>query len=405
MSNSFRIYLPLALFFYLLNALPAGAQQPKTILPLGPYLQIRDGLNHSAMVFNEQRKATVAFLGGSITFGTGWRDSICAYLSDRYPLVKFHFIAAGIPSLGSLPHAFRLQRDVLDSGVVDLLFIETAVNDRVNLTDSLTQVRALEGIVRHARKANPKIDMVLMSFADPSKTADYQRHIVPAEIANHEMIAGYYRLPSINLAKQVHDQVANGEYSWENDFKDLHPSPFGHEVYFRTMKKLLDSSLQLPSLQKNRVRQMPKPIDPHNLANGRYYAITNASHDAGWRLIRDWTPDNDISTRAGFVHQDMLVSVVPSSEATLHFSGTAVGIAIVSGPDAGFISYSIDGRPFKMKDLYTEWSAGLYLPWYILFDSALAPGRHILKIRTVEKKNDLSKGNACRIVYFLVNGK
>ena len=44
--------------------------------------------------------------------------------------------AAGIPSVGSNGHAFRLQRDILMRGPVDLLFIETAVNDVSNFPES-----------------------------------------------------------------------------------------------------------------------------------------------------------------------------------------------------------------------------------------------------------------------------
>jgi sialidase-1 len=109
----------------------------------------------------------------------------------------------------------------------------------VNGTDSLTQVRDLEGIVRHAKRVNPLMDIMMMSFADPDKSSDYAKGKIPAEVANHELVAQYYNLPSINLAKEVYDKIKNKEFSWENDFKDLHPSPFGQELYFVTMKSLL----------------------------------------------------------------------------------------------------------------------------------------------------------------------
>ena len=74
----------------------------------------------------------VAFLGGSITYNSGWRDSVMQYLEDRFPETVFEFVSAGIPSMGSTPAAFRLSRDVLDNGPVDLLFEEAAVNDATN---------------------------------------------------------------------------------------------------------------------------------------------------------------------------------------------------------------------------------------------------------------------------------
>src|ERR1035438_6045096 len=125
------------------------------LLPYTDYFKIRNGLPNFFKKIRNHQGLTVAFLGGSITYNQGWPDKLCKYLQERFPGLKFHFIAAGIPSLGSLPHVFRLKRDVMDSGIVDLMFVEAAVNDRVNGTDSLTQVRDLEGIIRHAKKINP----------------------------------------------------------------------------------------------------------------------------------------------------------------------------------------------------------------------------------------------------------
>ena len=145
----------------------------KPPLPYHDYFKIRDGISHFYRKIEDQQPVTVAFLGGSITYNPGWRNMVCKYLQERFPKTEFHFIAAGIPSLGSLPDAFRLKRNVLDSGKIDLLFVEAAVNDQANGTDSLTQIRSLEGIVRHARMSNPDMDIAFFSFADPDKLKDY----------------------------------------------------------------------------------------------------------------------------------------------------------------------------------------------------------------------------------------
>src|SRR3569833_3035786 len=155
----------------------------KNDLPLSDFYRVRNGLPHFYEKISKQKNITVAFLGCSITYNPGWRPMVCDYLKEQFPGVKFHFIMAGIPSLGSLPHVFRLQHNVLDSGNVDLLFLEAAVNDRVNGTDSLTQIRDLEGIVRHAKKSNPAMDIVLMEFAVPYKNKDYDEGKTPVEVS------------------------------------------------------------------------------------------------------------------------------------------------------------------------------------------------------------------------------
>lgn len=383
--------------FIFKNAFPV-----KKTLPNTDYLKLRGGLKNSYTVFRGSKKATVAFLGGSITYNKGWRNKTCAYLKERFPETDFRFIAAGIPSLGSLPHAFRLQRDLLDSGKIDLLFVEAAVNDRANGTDSLTQILALEGIVRHAKSQNPNMDIVLMSFADPDKTKDYEQGKEPIEVKNHELIAEYYQLPSINLAKEVRDKMLRKEFSWAYDFKDLHPSVFGQELYFSAIKKLLSLSFDNSKTLLNNKLEL-QPLNKNNFNNGKYYSVDKAIYDAQWALNKDWTPTDGLPTREGFVHVPMLVSTTSGSALTFNFKGTAVGISIVSGSDVGMIEYSIDNAPFKKLDLYTQWSGQLHLPWYLIFGSGLTQESHTLQIKISSEKNPKSKGNACRIVHFLVN--
>lgn len=386
------------------NMLLQASYPVKQPLRYNNYVSVRGGITHALEAITKNKKATVAFLGGSITYNPGWRDKVSAYLQERFPQTQFHFIAAGIPSLGSLPHAFRVQQDVLDSGKIDLLFVEAAVNDRVNGTDSTTQVKTLEGIIRHVKAANPATDIIMMGFANTDKNDDYSKGIIPAEIANQEMIAAHYNLPSINLAKEVYDKIQNKEFTWDDDFKDVHPSPFGQALYFATIKKLLalcfyDSLAALTSTT------LPLPINKNNISNGRYVDVSNAKADAKWQLVKDWSPTDGLSTRDGFVHVPMLVSNTPGAILQLAFKGTAAGICVIAGGDAGMIEYSIDHAVFKTIDLYTQWSSFLHLPWYLLLGSGLKDANHTLTIRISNSKNLASKGNACRIVHFLVNGE
>lgn len=373
-------------------------------LPNISFFQVREGIPNACLQI-KKGAATVAFLGGSITHNPGWRDSVGQYLQTKFPQTKFHFINAGIPSLGSLPDVFRFQQDVLDSGEIDLLFVEAAVNDCVNKTDSITQVRSLEGIVRHARKYNPKVDIILMSFAGPEKLKIYESGKIPVTVHNHEMVASHYNLPSINLAKEVYDRIKAGEFSWEKDFKDVHPSPFGQKIYFNTMKELLEKCFEKSANNKtNEVfYPVPVPLDKWNFEDGKYMSISKAHLQQGFKLIKNWTPEKGVQTREGFVNRSMLEATIPGSSLTLSFKGTAVGMAIISGPDAGIVEYSIDEGKHQSIDLYTQWSSYLHLPWYVLFAGDLENKQHNVKVRISKDKNAASKGTACRIVYFLLN--
>jgi sialidase-1 len=99
----------------------------------------------------------------------------------------------------------------------------------------------------------------------------------------------------------------------------------------------------------------------------------------------------------------MLEAEIPGSECRFTFDGTAVGIFVVAGPDAGMVEFSIDGHPFQRQDLMTQWSPSLHIPWTFVFDADLSPGRHELLMRVAADKNPNSNGHAVRIVAMLAN--
>ncbi|MCK4989496.1 MAG: SGNH/GDSL hydrolase family protein, partial [Bacteroidales bacterium] len=210
----------------------------RSVLPLvsRDFHSSEDGLGNSKIKFEREKQGTVAFLGGSITQNGGWRDSVCTYLQQRFPQTQFTFIPAGISSMGTTPGAFRLQRDILSKGPVDLLFVEAAVNDATNGRSKKEQIRGMEGIIRHTLKDNRAADIVVMHFVDPDKMETYNRGETPEVIANFNLVTAHYKLGTINLAKEVTDRINNGEFTWEEDFINLHPSPFGQSIYFCSMK-------------------------------------------------------------------------------------------------------------------------------------------------------------------------
>ncbi|TLU98062.1 SGNH/GDSL hydrolase family protein [Dyadobacter luticola] len=363
-----------------------------------PYIEVNKGLGNAFEKFTKEKKGTVAFLGGSITHNPGWRNKTSQYLQEHFPDTEFTFIAAGIPSLGSTPHAFRFSRDVLAKGTPDLLFVEAAVNDRGNGFSEKAQIRGLEGILRQMYAKNPNANVVMMAFAEPHKNTDYEKRKEPTEVAVHQRVAKYYGAAYINLAKEVYDRITAGEFNWKYDFKDLHPSPYGQEVYFQTIKELL----KMESKPENAI-QLPTPIDEFSYAKASYHALTEAKNLKNFTLVSDWKPADKVSTREGFVNVPMLVGEQADASFDLDFKGRGIGIALISGPDAGKITYTIDGKKPQTLDLFTQWSNQLHLPWYLMLADELSSGKHKLHLAIDQNKNEKSVGTALRVVHFLVN--
>ncbi|MFY0625765.1 MAG: SGNH/GDSL hydrolase family protein [Reichenbachiella sp.] len=366
---------------------------------------MRGSMKNSKIVFERTKKGRVAFVGGSITNMSGWREMIYAYLEDRFPDTEFEFIAAGISSMGTTPAAFRLERDVLSKGKIDLLFEEAAVNDATNFRTDPEQIRGMEGIVRRLKKANPAIDIVMMHFVDPDKMKDYRAGKEPKVITNHNRVAEYYSIPTINLAKEVTVRIDQGEFSWENDFKNLHPSPFGQKIYANSISRFLENAYypQLDDDDKLSAKLIPPPLDPFSYENGKLIDQQMAKTSKGWEIDTLWNPNDGTRTRPNYVDVPMLISETPGSSLSLKFEGTAIGLAVAAGRDAGIIEYRIDKGEWKKQNLFTQWSTNVHLPWYYTLSGDLENKKHLLEVKISDQKDDRSIGHACRIRYFYVN--
>lgn len=84
----------------------------------------------------------------------------------------------------------------------------------------------------------------------------------------------------------------------------------------------------------------------------------------GWKAYQNWIPTDKTGTRADFTNVPMLIAEAPGGVLKFDFEVNAVGIAVASGLDAGIIEYRIDKGEWKTRDLFTQWSSQLHLPWF-----------------------------------------
>jgi sialidase-1 len=389
-----------------LTASAVGPQYDPNVLPKGrEYFELRDGLGNCRAKFEHDKTGRIAFLGGSITHNPGWRDELMRYFQKKFPRTKFDFIAAGIPSLGSVPHAFRLQRDVLAHGPLDLLFVEAAVNDHNydGLPDAKRlALRGMEGVVRHVRMSSPKTDIVEMHFVHDIDLKPWGEGKMPYTVAAHEQVAECYGCPSLNLSREVADRIAAGQFTWAGDFRDLHPSPFGQKVYANSMMRMLDAAFAKPAAPSAK-HPLPAPLDPKSYFRGRLGKLGDAKLIKGFVCVTDWTPIIPRSTRPGYVHVPAITATAAGSTFEFAFDGTAAGLMIGAGPDAGMLKVTCDGSNAKTIDTFTQWSPSLYLPWAVMLADDLAPGRHVVRVELLKEHNPRSRGTALHIFNLLAN--
>lgn len=392
----FRVTLATSLL--LLAFVPAPAAEPdvKTLIPEKSFkdFELRSGLGRSYRRFAEKKKARVAYMGGSVTTRE-WRDGVQAYLTQTFPGTDFDFIMAGIGGTPAALGAFRLEKDVFSNGPVDLFFLEFAVNGG--------NVREMEGIVRHAKRLNPNLDIVLLYFANTNHVAEDNAGRTPAVVADHEAVARQYHLPALFLYRTVARQIRDGKMEWK-DFSDdtVHPTKAGCDLYAACINTFLAAAWGNPKAPVLAAKPLSKPLDPLCLERGRYIPFTDAKRVKGFTRIKKWTPTQKTCNFSP--PADVFAAEQPGAELTLDFTGTAFGLFPIAGEDAGTIDYSIDGGPAVRMDLYSvTYGEQFQLPSPQLITTELKPGKHTVVIRVLDEKNPKSKGHAVRILQFLAN--
>ena len=73
---------------------------------------------------------------------------------------------------------------------------------------------------------------------------------------------------------------------------------------------------------------------------------------------------------------------------------------VVAGPDAGQIEWRVDGSDWTTQELFTRWSKGLHLPWPLILDDGLKPGKHTITLKTTA---DAQGRTALHVIHILEN--
>lgn len=188
---------------------------------------------------NEGGHVTVAYLGGSITWGaqatdpmkTSYRARVTKHLEQKFPNARLHAVDAAIGGTPSKLGVFRMDRDVLPYKP-DLTFVEFCVNDGASADSQET----MEGIVRKLRKSNPQMAIVI-NIIGAGK--DYGARNRP----KHIELADYYGLPYVDICGTVRGMLDRNEITNPDILEDgVHPNDRGYALYADLINKTMDAA-------------------------------------------------------------------------------------------------------------------------------------------------------------------
>ena len=101
----------------------------------------------------------------------------------------------------------------------------------------------------------------------------------------------------------------------------------------------------------------------------------------------------------------LLMSHVEAKQAgaklTLEFEGKAIGCSVPRAVSC-VLEYSIDGKPYKKLDTYTQWSA-IFIFLGVYVETELPDTKHKLVLRISKEKNDASKDMSYKYGILWVN--
>lgn len=346
----------------------------------------RDGLARCRAKFAKEGTGRVLFVGGRATWGEGWRELVGEELRRRCPGARLEVRALGAPGLGSLQAACALAPR-LATAPPDLLFVDTSGGDAGARDVRGETLRALEGLVRAARVANPAVDIVLVYTADPlNQQAWTEQHRLAPVLAAHEEVAAHYGLPSVDLSLEVAERLLAREYPDPAAFIGWPLSPLAHRVAAATVGRLLaDVWRGAPLAEVAPAPPLPEPLDERYLPPVRVLPLETAQVDESWR--RESTP-------AG----PTLGCDVPGASLKLKFTGRALVLWVEPGRDGGTLEYRLDGGASGLRDLYAPARATADQVGLEVLATDLAPGPHELEVKVERAANPRSRGHAIRLV-------
>jgi lysophospholipase L1-like esterase len=359
----------------------------------------RGTFSNSRLAFEKKKAGRVAFMGGSITEMNGYRPMVSKWLEERFPKTKFEFINAGISSTCSTTGAFRLRRDVLDQGPIDLFFIEFAVNDDQDAGHSKEAcIRGMEGIIRQVREKSPQTDVVVTYFVNQGMLEQLKQGKAPLPMAAHERVLEKYGVSRIHLARELADQIKQGSFSWQK-FGGTHPKEPGNRLCANMHAQMLDKAWAGKMPKESEDKKFPaQPIDGNSYFNGQFLSPEKATLAEGWKFSEpDWK-DLKGGKRKRYLDRPLLHCQVPGKPLNLKFEGQAIGAFVSSGPDAGTLQFVIDGKRKGSVDLFHRYSRGLHYPRSVMFAHDLPPGPH-----EIELSIKAGERTAARILEFCIN--
>lgn len=371
-------------------------------------VNVRQGVGNFLAKLKAGKPVTVAYLGGSITAMSGWRNMTTDWLRKANPKASVTEVPAAIGGTGSDLGVFRVGHDALEKNP-DLLFVEFATNDR-GVPDE-TIWRNFDGIVQQTWARNPKTDIVFTYTITTRMMDDYSAGKMSAAASAMEKLADHYGIPSVcfgprvvaevkagklvmsmgELASAVPAETPDRDRAIEGELKKkgqtlfskdgVHPAKHGHELYLRSVSAAFRAMRSIPPADHGKF--VGKPFFDGKLAAAKMVPVDSSMMVGdGWtKLAADEPEQKSFSGRGGQFYR----AEKPGDRLMFRFRGTKCMVYDLLAPKGANVRVIVDGKVVRAANPRFDGYC-----WYTrlstlnVFDGA--DGEHSVEIEVLPKQ-------------------
>ena len=374
---------------------------------------------------NEEGELKVAFLGGSITAGTGALTNVPAdipsdeknlaynrystvlmreFFEKNYPNRKITQINAGIGGTASNSGLMRIKKDITDFEP-DVVFLEYAINDALHGFGEY-----YEEVVRILLNL-PKQPAIIALYSAADRPYDYDHTSGNGKWWSgsakdiEEEICQHYGIGSVDFDGYIYSlyeakKAAGETYDFSEWFTDhVHPNYYGHKAYGEYIAEQLNNNFDEYFKKINnetvRLNKVTGFDDPYIIQCDD----ERLKYEGDWGFGTENIPPDDKPNKYARAPKD-------GGTITFEFKGESIGMTgtVVGGEQAG-ATYSIDGGKYTgeitaQKDGDTPET---YVPEANFFRlTGLSDTTHTITITANGSEKESAR---LRFNYIIVNGE
>ncbi len=378
--------------------------------------------NTYKLLHSGDKKLTIGYIGGSITYGTSaayhiggekgdiklsYVNRVSTWFKETYPDATIETVNAGVSDTATNFGVFRLEKTLMNTDghdIPDLVFIEYTTNDWFQIQTKEDLLVQIESLIRNVWEINPYCEIVFLST---------QREFKNSSVAAYKEMGEKYNIPFIDLGAALRSAmykkhgIASESRTNYYTIDNLHPSAAGYGVYFDAIKPVLEENFnfELKDWKLYDYKANLQDAAYENLITApQTVSVDKLTFSGAAKLVQSPVFVDMHDTGLSLVNKELVnchLNITGKATISYKFSGTTFGMLFDLDKDKEFyLRYQIDGGEWVEFGVNSKMFAFQKYDHTQAFinEHNLTKGEHTVKI-------EFQDGSETKFGGLLVNGK